>query len=420
VDLFARHETEPLAEWPHAFLDIEAMRHGGWRPLPFRQFVLKLHSRCNLSCAYCYVFNGPDQGWRRRPPRMPEEVLDRTAERIAEHVHAHGLQDVQVVFHGGEPLLAGAGFLDLAATRVRDAVGPGVGVDLRVQTNGTLLDPGILAVLRRHRVRVSVSLDGEPASHDAHRGRSGGRGSHAAVVRGLALLRAPENRDLFAGLLCVVDPGSDPVAAYEHLLAHEPPAVDFLLPHANWSNPPARPPGHSSHPSPGRSATPYGDWLVAVFDRWYSAPRAETSVRYFVEIIRGVLGRPSRVESIGLSPACLVVVETDGSIEQHDALKSVYDGAAATGMHVDQHPFDAVTTLPQVVARQIGVEALDDTCRACDLRDICGGGFYPHRYLRGSGFRNPSVYCDDIARLIRHVRARVHRDLGPAVHRTQG
>ena len=36
--------------------------------------------------------------------------------------------------------------------------------------------------------------------------------------------------------------------------------------------------------------------------------------------------------------------------------------------------------------------------------EICGGGLYPHRYRHGEGFRNPSVYCDDLMRLITHVR----------------
>ena len=42
--------------------------------------------------------------------------------------------------------------------------------------------------------------------------------------------------------------------------------------------------------------------------------------------------------------------------------------------------------------------------------EICGGGLYPHRYLQGDGFRNRSVYCDDLIRLITHVRDRVISD----------
>jgi uncharacterized protein len=343
---------------------------------------------------------------------MSGATVVRTAERIAEHVRTHALPHIEVVMHGGEPLLAGREFFAFLATTLRSALPVGARVDLYTQTNATLLDEVILGVLVEHDVRVGVSLDGDPVAHDAHRHYSGLRGSHADAVRGLGLLRAPLYRHLFAGLLCVVDPRSDPVATYEHLLAYEPPTVDFLLPHANWSNPPVR--------RSGDSPVPYGDWLVAAFERWYSAPQRETSVRLFDEIIRGVLGRSSRVESIGLSPARLIVVETDGTIEQTDALKSAYEGAAYTGLHVNDDSFDAALFAPQIAARQIGVAALAETCHRCDVRNVCGGGFYPHRYRRGSGFRNPSVYCDDLATLIRHVYSRVREDLTRFRMRTRG
>src|SRR5262249_40882357 len=152
------------------------------------------------------------------------------------------------------------------------------------------------------------------------------------VDRGLHLLMTERYRHLFAGILCVIDPASDPIRTYAHLLRYEPPAIDVLLPHANWSNPPLR---------PGGSATPYGDWLVELFDRWYGAPERETTIRLFDEVIRAAFGRPSRVESIGLSPVALVVVESDGAIEQVDTLKSAYSGAAGTGLNVWDDPFDA-------------------------------------------------------------------------------
>jgi uncharacterized protein len=43
--------------------------------------------------------------------------------------------------------------------------------------------------------------------------------------------------------------------------------------------------------------------------------------------------------------------------------------------------------------------------------NVCGGGLYPHRYRPGEGFRNPSVYCPDLLRLIEHVSARVTADV---------
>ncbi|MCO5973804.1 FxsB family radical SAM/SPASM domain protein [Actinoallomurus sp. WRP6H-15] len=384
--------------------DLEALRRDGWRPVPFRQFVLKIHSRCNLACDYCYMYEMADQGWRSRPLRMTPAVIDRAAARIAEHTRAHGLDRVQLVLHGGEPLLAGPDLVRRAVTSVRTACGPGVAVDARVQTNGVLLDETFLRLFTELDVRVGVSLDGDAAGHDLHRRHADGRGSHGEVGEGLRRLTAPAYRDLFAGLLCTIDLRNDPVATYEALVSFEPPVVDFLLPHGTWDTPP---PGRR----PDDLATPYGDWLVQVFDRWWHNPVRETRVRLFSEIIRLLFGRPSRTEAVGLSPVALVVVETDGSIEQVDTLKAAYDGAAATGLHIDRDDFGTVLTLPSVVTRQIGERALSDTCRACPIHKVCGGGLYAHRYRAGSGFANPSVYCRDLFRLISHIREAVSRDL---------
>jgi uncharacterized protein len=272
-----------------------------------------------------------------------------------------------------------------------------------MQTNGMLLDDGLLELFLRQGLRIGVSLDGTPEQNDLRRRSANGRGSFAAVDRALRRLTDPRFREIFAGLLCTVDPAVDPIACYEALLAYAPPAIDLLLPHANWSAPPQR-------PAAGGDA-PHADWLIAVFDRWYDTPRQETGIRLFEDILALVLGGSSRSEQVGLSPVAVVVVESDGSIEQVDSLKSTYEGACATGLSVSSDPFDAALDHPGIVARQIGEQALSDTCLACPSHRICGGGHYAHRYRSGDGFRHPSVYCADMLKLIGHVAGRVTADL---------
>ncbi|MFI6317824.1 FxsB family cyclophane-forming radical SAM/SPASM peptide maturase [Nonomuraea sp. NPDC050556] len=386
--------------WP-ARLDVQRLLESGWRPTPFRQFILKLHSRCNLACDYCYMYEMADQGWRRQPRRMAKPTIDRVAARIAEHAATHGLKSVEVILHGGEPLLAGLEHTRYAVTALRSALGD-VDLVIRVQTNGVLLDGPFLELFAELEVYVGVSLDGDAEGHDRHRRRASGHGTYAEVRKGLELLRAPEYRHLFSGLLCTLDLANDPVTTYEALLEFEPPMLDFLLPHGNWDTPP---PGWS------RWGALYGDYLVAVFDRWYSAPRRETQIRLFSEIIRTLCGRPSRSESIGLSPVAVVVIETNGAVEQVDTLKSAFEGAAGTLLHVFRDSFDGALMLPSIAARQIGTRALAVGCISCEIASVCGGGLYPHRYSTGSGFRNPSVYCRDLYRLITHIRQVVLEDV---------
>lgn len=390
-------------EWPEGFLDERSLEQLGWQPVPIRQFLFKVFTRCNLNCDYCYVYELADQSWRDKPGIMSPEVIAAASARIAEHAKRHGLDEVRIILHGGEPLLVGAHFLEHLTTVIRESLPPTTRVGFGMQTNGVLLTDGLIEVCASLGISIGVSLDGDRDANDRHRNFKNGTSSYDQVTAAISRLLASPHRELFTGILCTIDLANDPVATYEHLLSLGAPAIDFLLPHGNWSEPP---PGWE-----GPDRTAHADWLIPIFDRWFDAPTREVRVRYFEEIMNLVLGGFSQVETIGLTPATLVVIETNGMVEQVDSLKSAFDGAAETGLSVFDSSFDDALASAGMAARQLGSQALCQTCLDCDAHSVCGGGYYPHRYRRGTGFLNPSVYCADLYRLIGHIRGRIESSL---------
>ncbi|MEU6534453.1 FxsB family cyclophane-forming radical SAM/SPASM peptide maturase [Streptomyces sp. NPDC047000] len=391
-----------------------AARDAEYRLHPFRQFVLKAHGRCNLDCQYCIIYHSADAGWRNRPAQVPPEVMTRTARRIAEHAAAHDLAEVRIDLHGGEPLLSGAAATLAYAAAVRSALPGHIGLCTTVQTNGTLVTERVLDELAEADVRVGLSLDGGTDALNRRRVDHSGRPAWPMAARAARMLA--DRPGLYSGILCTIDITSDPAEVYTSLSALHPPQLDLLLPHANWSSPP---PGLTPRPPSaargGRAVTtPYGDWLAEAFDLWWD--RSETSpdepqpkVRLFTEILALLLGAPSTTESVGLSPMCAVVVETDGTLQQIDAVRLAYDQAASTGLDVFRNSFDEALDLPAFVVRQTGAAGLAEECRACPVVRVCGGGNYAHRFQRGTGFRHPSVYCADLERLVRHAAERLLR-----------
>ena len=386
-------------EWPEGHLNSDALAQLGWTPVPIRQFLFKVFTRCNLNCDYCYVYELADQSWREKPGIMSLEVMQAAADRIGEHAATHGLDEVRLILHGGEPLLAGAGFFEDLTRIVRAAVGPATRVAFGMQTNGVLLTDEWIDRCARLGISIGISLDGDREANDRHRNFKNGTSSYDQVINAIDRVQTSEHSDIFTGVLCTMDLANDPVATYGHLVALGVPAVDFLLPHANCTEPP---PGWE-----GPDRTAHADWLIPIFDRWFDAPHRAVRIRFFEEIMNLVLGGVSQVETIGLTPATLVVVETNGMIEQVDSLKSAFDGAAGTGLSVFDDSFDDALATAGMAARQLGARALAPTCQECDLDQLCGGGYYPHRYQEGSGFLNPSVYCADLYRLISHVQTRI-------------
>jgi uncharacterized protein len=333
---------------------------------------------------------------------MSARTIAAMARRIGEHADRHDLKEIVLVLHGGEPLLAGPEVIEEAIVATRNAVPPGCRVDVTLQTNATLIDERFLGVFHRYAVDVGVSLDGGREAHDRHRRYADGRPSFALVERGLSRLREAAHRSVYAGLLCTVDLANDPVQTYDDLIAFEPPQIDLLLPLANWAHPPA-----------GRDAggTPYADWLIPVFDRWFLAPRQETRVRLFESIVGVLLGGASETEAVGLNSPDAITVETDGSLEVTDALKTTAPGLGALGLSVLENTLDDAMHHPAVgpMRRTLGV--LADDCRACPIVGVCGGGQYSHRYGVDGSFRHPSVYCADLYRLILHIERRVREGL---------
>jgi uncharacterized protein len=359
-------------------------------------FLVKLASRCNLDCDYCYVYHHADQGWRSLPRFFSADDREAFAERLAEYATEAGLTRAAIIYHGGEPLLAGAETIVEFTRRLRDAVADKVELDVGLQTNGLLLTDEMLDLLEKEQIAVSLSLDGPREVNDLHRNTRRGRSSYDKVSS--ALERLKRRPDTFAGIIAVIDASVPPETLLSFFADHAPPKVDFLLPDS-----------HHGRPPPGREADPslYERWLIECFDLWFDE-YPELPVRTFEALLDAIAGLTSGTDAFGLGDVSLITIETDGTYHDLDVLKVVGDGATRLDGSVRDTPISAVAASPAIAAhrRLLSKEGLSDVCRACEVVDVCGGGSVPHRFGNG-GFANPTVYCREMKGLIAHVRRRL-------------
>lgn len=368
------------------------------RVKPFYTFIIKVASRCNIDCDYCYVYYGPDQSWRKRPKIIGEDILRQTAFRINEHVKTHKLDEIAITFHGGEPLSVGhvrfQKFVDILKSSIECSIKFGI------QTNGVLVDQDYLDIFVAEDVNVGISLDGNRSQNDRHRHRQDGTSSYDLALRGIKLMQSrPDWRRQLSGFLAVVDIENDPIEVLEAFVALDAESFDILLPHMNHDNPPPRPPGQTGE-------TAYGQWMARLFDVWYR-DHPNIPIRMFEDLLALTLGGRSYSEALAATCVDLIVVESDGSIEAVDTLKMVGEFATSLQMNVFNSSFDEAALHPAIYSRMIGFEALCETCRSCDKVDRCGGGYVPNRFSENNGFLNPSVYCSDLKFLINHVGSTV-------------
>jgi uncharacterized protein len=113
-------------------------------------------------------------------------------------------------------------------------------LDLRIHTNGVLLDEKFCELFTELGIKVGVSIDGDQAANDRHRRYADGRSSYDKVSRAIGLLRASRFRDCMPGYCARL---TRPTIQWpcNSLASLDPPRIDFLLPHPTWDEPPCAP-----------------------------------------------------------------------------------------------------------------------------------------------------------------------------------
>lgn len=137
--------------------------NNGFNPLTnVDELHIEVSDSCNLNCNYCYFVEK-----NKITTPFPLENLD----NILKEFFAKTTCDVTLVFHGGEPLMASADWIDNACEIAKKyAFVNEHEVCFHLQTNGTLLTDKHIEVLKKHKFTVNVSLDGPREVHDAARG----------------------------------------------------------------------------------------------------------------------------------------------------------------------------------------------------------------------------------------------------------
>lgn len=360
--------------------------------------LIKVASRCNINCTYCYVYNMGDDNWTRLSKFISPETIDAISKAFEDLVAYQG-RIFSTVLHGGEPLLLGPTRLEYLLKSLRAVLPNEYPVSL--QTNGILISSEILDICLKYSTTVAISIDGPEHTNDKSRVGHNGEGTYAKILQGIKTLRDHKGvKFLNTGYLGVIDPTSDPREVYQFFKSIEAPSVDFLYRDGNYSHLPI---GKSQIGS-----VEYGEWMIGLLDT-YLADEHPIPIRIIDDMLKAILGGTVTKEGMGVTDFGILIIDTDGTLMKNDTLKSTFNGAdkflqaenISTGNLIEFINSD------QFKEYKRSQRPSCSHCLQCDKLKVCGGGMTLHRWSEENNFDNPSVYCADQMLLIDTMQERL-------------
>lgn len=366
------------------------------------ELVIKVAERCNIACTYCYFFFSADQSYRDHPAIIPDSTVDDVLAFIKRTLSARKLELLDIVFHGGEPLMAPHKTLERIMSGARAFKQDGLVSNVRfsIQTNGLLLTDRNIAFLNKHAIGTGVSIDGDKRHHDTYRIDHKGRGTYDRAVAGYQRMAdsCEERGENRPGVLAVANPEFDGRRIFDHFIDEvRTRNLNFLLPDVLFDDPSVD----------DAYLEGIERFLIDVFRAWVDRGDPGIRVRFIADIIRPLMNDDAAKMSVKrhLNYTRLITISSDGTLSPEDTMKSIAPRFQNVGHVNDFETIDAVIVGPvfQELEHAIANPAMQ--CRTCEWLGICAGNKPINRAAGSNGLDNPSVFCKALKSLYLEVSA---------------
>nr|VFJ58843.1 MAG: uncharacterized protein BECKDK2373C_GA0170839_106818 [Candidatus Kentron sp. DK] len=353
----------------------------------FSLVVRPVGDTCNLRCAYCYLAGGVAAPLRVMTPELGREMVRECA---------CSFDDVQLLWHGGEPLLAGMGFFREILAEQRKY--PHCRFVNFLQTNGISITPDIANFLAENHFRVRLSLDGPEAVHNRFRKTKNSKGTFVQVLTAIEHLR---RAGLKLNISCVMTDES----------IAEIPAIYRLLLEQGILNASFLPAFHARDGEilpPTLSPDGYVAAYLKLFDIW-SRDRSGMRIREIEWMVSGLLGSP-RGGDCTFSGQCgdIMRLEPDGAFYACEVLDSGQKHAAAPMGMFDQLLLTDLSAAAQLARYGApGTPSHSPTCSNCEWFRLCHGGCPAVRTREKTDNVGNFYYCAARKELFEELRMRL-------------
>jgi len=334
--------------------------------------IVEVSTACNLRCSYCFA-NRP------RKEIMNSYVAARIIEQLA-NVNGKS-KATKIIWHGGEPLLAGIDFYKNVLVIQKNLESQGFKLHNSMQTNATLLNDEWIDFLRDNKFGVGSSLDGFRDYHNSNRVDKKGNGTYDQVVS--KLLRAKE-MGLSIGVICVINREMIP---YVERIYSEMKQMGL-----HFTMSPVTPTHKNGKDLQPLTPDEYADVLIRLFDLWFNDPTPTIRVNPPHSVLKGILygGLPLFCNADDSCFSKFISFLPDGSVYPCNRFASEPDFILGNITYQD---LDTILSNP--IREKLLARSKDklEPCSQCDSNKMCRGGCAHHAYVFYGNIQNPDYYC---------------------------
>jgi uncharacterized protein len=356
---------------------------------PLNTIIVKTTgSQCNLSCSYCFYLRKELQYSNQGV--MDEKILEIFISQLMEQ----SASTFGIVWQGGEPSLAGAGFFKKAISLMQEyGKGKNKTISNLLQTNGYSLTDEIIEVLSAYSFLTGLSLDGTEDIHDFYRKTANGKGSWKQVMRSWEKLTA---RNIATNILCCVTSVSASQAEKIYLFYKQHQMLwlqfipvcetddkgeitDFSVPPEDW-----------------------GLFMCKIFDLWYDdfmANRQAPNIRFIENAFQAHLGMNASECTFAKNCGSYLVLEHNGDVFSCDYR---VDSNTRLG-NINENRLTDMLNSPQQLGFGNEKSNTAADCNTCHWKRFCYGGCPRYR----NKITHAYYYCNSWKKFLIHSESRL-------------
>ncbi len=375
----------------------------GQRPTAFSAMIKPVGAHCNLDCTYCYYLDKAGI-YDNKQPVMNDELLETF---IRQYIEGNDVPQVEFLWHGGEPLLAGLDFYRKAIVLQNKYKGEKTILN-SLQTNGTLVNEEWCRFFKENNFLIGISIDGPQDIHDAFRINKGGEPTWEKVMRAIAMF---QKFGIEYNTLSVINKNSEgrgtEVYAFLKAIGSQYmqflPAVEYVVDDMKNRRPAIVPPNTEGSYRAPWSVSPagFGEFLNDIFDEWVLRDVGN----YYVQQFDAALA-----QWVGADPGICIFKECCG-----DAMVVEHNGDVYSCDHFvyKQHRLgnivqtDLKTLYKSQAQFDFGIHkrnTLPRECLRCEYNFACRGECPKHRFVKtANGESGLNVLCEGYKLFFEHV-----------------